>query len=363
MIRPMRAAVLAALVLFGAAGGMTDRTARGASVPLAHGAPSVADVPSLSVMTYNIKGLPWPVAWGREDALDRIADRLALLRRTGKGPQVVVLQEAFTGRAMRLARRAGYAHAVFGPDPMLANPTPATRDDAAYLADARWDRGEGAGKLTGSGLVLLSDHPVVGVDMMSFPDFACAGFDCLANKGVMIAHLRLPDGTMASVVNTHLNANKASGVGRPRALHAFARQADLMAGFIARHVPAGRPLVIAGDMNVGRYPDRQQAFFAPFARHAGLGFVAPGRAVAAVALRGAADLMPEHRDELATLAGNGKDWIFARGARVDRATVPFGEEADGPPLSDHYGHMATLRLSDAPHMAQAGQGGMAGGMN
>jgi hypothetical protein len=31
---------------------------------------------TLSVMTYNVKGLPWPVAWGRDGALDAIGQRL-----------------------------------------------------------------------------------------------------------------------------------------------------------------------------------------------------------------------------------------------------------------------------------------------
>src|SRR6478735_10191093 len=50
----------------------------------------------LSILTYNVHGLPWPIASNRSKSLRRIADRLAALRRMGLQPSIVVLQEAFT---------------------------------------------------------------------------------------------------------------------------------------------------------------------------------------------------------------------------------------------------------------------------
>ncbi len=45
----------------------------------------------------------------------------------------------------------------------------------------------------------------------------CAGFDCLANKGVMMVHVDLPglpEGL--DIVNTHMNARKAAKVPKSR---------------------------------------------------------------------------------------------------------------------------------------------------
>ena len=42
---------------------------------------------------------------------------------------------------------------------------------------------------------------------------ACAGFDCLANKGVLLARIAVPGMAQPlTVANAHLNARKAAGV-------------------------------------------------------------------------------------------------------------------------------------------------------
>ena len=51
--------------------------------------------------------------------------------------------------------------------------------------------GEGWGKLTGAGLHVLSDLPILDVKAAAYS--ACAGFDCLANKGVMLVRVALND--------------------------------------------------------------------------------------------------------------------------------------------------------------------------
>ena len=52
---------------------------------------AVEQAQALSVMTYNVNGLPWPIALGRDAALGRIADRLAGMRRAGRQPHIVLL--------------------------------------------------------------------------------------------------------------------------------------------------------------------------------------------------------------------------------------------------------------------------------
>ena len=295
---------------------------------------------TLSVMTYNVKGLPWPVAQGREEALERIASRLIALRRQHRQPHIILLQEAFTADAMALATRAGYRHSALGPDAATRSAAAASAADLAYLRRARWDRGEQLGKSLGSGLMILSDYPITRADRFAFPDFACAGFDCLANKGVVIAHIDAPGGPIG-VVNTHLNARTAAGVTIARSQQAYARQTELMARFVTRKVRPHERLILGGDMNIGRDPQRRQAFFAAFSGTRP-SFVAPDMGGARQAIGRTAS--GEDRHDLARAVRHGKDWLFARDAtgaamQVVGAQVPFGKEAEGKPLSDHFGYV------------------------
>lgn len=307
---------------------------------------------ALSVMTYNIRGLPWPVATGRSAALERIAGRLVALRRAGQQPHVILLQEAFSSEAQALAARSGYRHVAFGPDAALRSQASPDAADAAYLREARWDRGEAMGKSLGSGLIILSDYPIEATERLAFPDFACAGFDCLANKGVMIAHLAVPGAGRVAIVNTHLNARKAAGVAIARTQLAYRRQVALMTRFIAAHVPQGERLVLGGDMNIGGDPHRRAAFFGEFAS-ARLPFVAVTRGGA----QQAAERDDVAENDLLHSIGKGKDWLFARGAAGAGAMVlgahtPFGSEAQGEPLSDHVGYVVHYAMAqggaDAP---------------
>ncbi|WP_176593885.1 endonuclease/exonuclease/phosphatase family protein [Sphingobium sp. EM0848] len=302
---------------------------------------------ALSVMTYNIKGLPWPLALGRDDALAQIGQRLAAMRREGQQPHIVLLQEAFSAQAIATARRAGYRHVAFGPDSALRSGSRADAADIAYLEKARWDRGERMGKSLDSGLMILSDYPISRIDRMAFPDFACAGIDCMANKGVLIAHLAVPGMGPVSIVNTHLNARTAAMVPVERSQRAFGRQAALMARFIASHVPDGQAMILGGDMNIGSDRLRQGAFFTSF-HQSGLPFVAPALEGARQALaRSATDRGA--RPDLLHAVEHGKDWIFARNGdgapmAVVQAHVPFGSEGAGEPLSDHFGYVVHYQM-------------------
>ncbi len=303
----------------------------------------------LSAMTYNVNALPWPIALGREAALGRIAERLAAMRRAGEQPRLVLLQEAFTADASAIARRAGYRYVADGPDASLRSPELPGAADRLFLASARWDRGERSGKRLGSGLMILSDYPIVAIDRMSFPDFACAGFDCLANKGVMLARIRVPGMAQPLMVaNAHLNARKAAGVSIARTRQAYDRQVALMAAFVADRVRPGSPLLIGGDMNIGRDVGRARLFFGAFAQ-SGLAFVASRHGGLRQALEEAAWPDSRTQADLAHADVHGKDWLFARAADgrpmpIRAASVPFGTEPDGEPLSDHFGYMIDYAL-------------------
>lgn len=363
MFKPARALLFASLTALLAASSpsasLPSASAPGdlrrASLPAAS-----ADLP-LSIMTYNVMGLPWPVAFGRDEALGRIADRLAGLRAEGHQPHIVLIQEGFVADAAQFAQRAGYAHVASGPDRMMRSAFPTTANDQAYLRAARWDRGETLNKQLNSGLIILSDYPIVAVDRIAYPAFACAGFDCLANKGAMIAHLRVPGiDRPVAVVNTHLNARKAAGVSIARSLRAFDRQAGLLAGFVARHVPRDRTLLLGGDLNIGGDAHRIRTFFAHWNR-AGLNFVATSLGGSRQAKAQALLADPADRRDLDETVLRSKDWTFARAEDGAPMTVAAAQIAFGGPanqrLSDHVGYAIGYATPQARPVRFADAGG------
>lgn len=183
----------------------------------------------ISVLTYNVRGLPWPVAHGRAQALRAIGEELAELRRQGRQPDVVLLQEGFRGEIADLVRASGYAHWAQGPGR------------------------QGLRKFTGGGLHVLSDLPIRSA--VSAPYKACAGYDCLANKGVMLVRVEV-DGGLVDVVNTHMNSRRASRAAPAQAQAAHNRQTEELQAFLARHVAPDRPVLIGGDFNVKNAPER-----------------------------------------------------------------------------------------------------------
>jgi endonuclease/exonuclease/phosphatase family metal-dependent hydrolase len=301
---------------------------------------------TLSVLTYNVKGIPWPIARGRGPAMDRIAGRLRDLRRSGANPHIVLLQEAFSGDARAIGGEAGYRYRAEGPsasDVAVARPDGA---DEAFLAAASWRKGETQGKLLGSGLQILSDYPISSVHRMAWPAFACAGFDCLAEKGALIATVELPGApSPVDIVTAHLNSLNSSGVPEARSLYAYRRQAILLAGFIRRWHDPARPLVVAGDFNVHLSPRRRLALLP---RAAGWGGGPPVREALHVLARSGAPLPPDARSVLRL----GRDWqFFASGTRARLGPVGvrilFGPDAAGPALSDHVGYAASFRIGPA----------------
>ena len=143
----------------------------------------------LTVLSYNVAGLPWPVRWSRGAALDRIGTELAQLRAAGTAPHVVLLQEAFTARARRIGVAAGYPYAIAGPTVMPARRSLRRRE--RRFASRRWHKGEGSASSSVAGCT-YSEFPPRHSVASAFGADSCAGYDCLANKGVVITTLDLP---------------------------------------------------------------------------------------------------------------------------------------------------------------------------
>lgn len=294
----------------------------------------------LSVMTYNIKDLPWPVASGRDAAAEAIGARLAAMRARGVQPDVVLLQEAFGDEALAIGRIAGYAHTIAGPQQA---PTAAAPPLGRSFADAaQFIKGETSGSLMNGGLVILSDLPITRVERHAFPQGACAGFDCLAAKGVLIAWAAVP-GTKREValVDTHLNSRGSAHVPLERTDTAYAWQANRLRQLLAERIAPGTAVILGGDFNTGKIPARIASVATPL-------LAGPAPEVLPALLREGA-VATGDRAEAAGLVDRNKDKIIARSGKglrlvAERAWVPFGL-LERRPLSDHAGFVVDFAVA------------------
>jgi endonuclease/exonuclease/phosphatase family metal-dependent hydrolase len=306
--------------------------------------PTPAMIPHepLSILTYNVHGLPWPIVEDRSGDLARIGQRLALLRSKGEHPSVVVLQEAFTSQAARIGALGGYRFAALGPAASERDP-----NDATMQTGARFMKGETEGKWEGSGLRIFSDFPIVNVRRVAYTG-VCAGFDCLANKGALLVTLDVPGQGRVQVAATHLNSRAASGVPDERSLFAYRQQVEILDHFIRSQADPALPLIVAGDFNVGDADGRRPALLARAATWGALDGTLGNEALRACV----AEQKVDRPDEAAYIIRRSRDFQFfysGQAARLEpqQAVIPFGREANGTSLSDHYGFIVRYRLAAA----------------
>jgi endonuclease/exonuclease/phosphatase family metal-dependent hydrolase len=321
-------AVAAVLTLVG----MAEPRRVAAHEPIAlHAAPAAGPV---TILSYNVEGLPWPLTHGRTAAAEAIAAELRALHDHGAGPQVVAVQEAFGDAQKAIGTTAGYRYAAFGPDAALPGTPAASADEAAFLHAASFWHGETEGPHEDSGLAVFSDYPIAWVRRIAYPRFACAGYDCLANKGILAVALRVPGRTAPLVVvDTHLNARAASGVDDARSLYAYRHQVAVLRQFVAAIAPANPALVLAGDFNVGSDAARQQALATALYRDDGMTIAASEstcgaecRVIAPLPTMARAKTIVSYRGPIAAEGG----------------TIGFGTMTDGTRLSDHIGVMQSF---------------------
>ena len=225
-------------------------------------APSLLPPGEISVLTYNVKGLPWPVASGRPAALAGIGNRLARMRASGTAPQVVVLQEAFTPDARAIAQRAGYRYVAFGPS--QSDPRPAGRD---IVRSPDYWKGEGLGPALSSGLVIMSDYKLSGIRRTPFPAGACSGYDCLANKGILSAQLAVPGAPdPIEIITTHFNSGNPSGEPEQVSRVAYKEQMEALDDFASASERKRTIRIYAGDFNIGHSRGRL-AILAGYIKH------------------------------------------------------------------------------------------------
>jgi hypothetical protein len=263
----------------------------------ASGAPS--GMRGVSIMAYNVEGLPWPFAAGRPQAFAAIEQRLRHLHSLGEQPHVLVLEEAFTPSARAIGAAAGYRSVVVA----------------------------GSRTRFGSGLEIASDLPILHVKPFTY--HACAGFDCLAAKGAMLATVALPKGVRIQIAATHLNSHRASGSDDSDANRAYFAQIDALSRFIAINRDPTLPLLVVGDFNT--YPPVRREYL----RRESQTWKAQ-----------------DTLDRLGVDVRKGKDrQFFASGESAGLTpfgiSVPFGRDMDGTMLSNHIGYVVHYRLDPA----------------
>jgi len=234
---------------------------------------------TVSVLIYNVAGLPWPVGCGkksrdvddrgeripiacnRSSALKEIGDTLGQLRRRGAEPDIVLLQEAFVSAAAEIPVRGGYPNWVAGPGSRDLGSRYSERASREFIEERSFWKGEKLGKLQPSGLILASNFPIAVHYAHPFNQWECGGFDCLANKGLLVVELQIPGLPQnLALATTHYNARNSTGVSNERALLAHNLQVEETSAFLEELDKDSLPFIWGGDLNMRHAPDRIEYF-------------------------------------------------------------------------------------------------------
>jgi endonuclease/exonuclease/phosphatase family metal-dependent hydrolase len=213
---------------------------------------------TISVLTYNIEGLGWPARSGRAPSLAKIADHLAAARASRTAPDIVMVQEMFSGAAKKAVLGTGYPAIVSGPARTAKADDPVS---GKLPGRASVKRGETGFHLTGSGLAIASIYPFSLSRSQPYGRRSCAGIDCLSNKGIMLARIVIPGVPVPiDLYNTHMNSRGASKAPHARNLAAHERQSLEASRFVDRTHDDSLPMIFGGDFNMRRAQDRWDNF-------------------------------------------------------------------------------------------------------
>lgn len=305
----------------------------------------------ISVLTYNVAGLPWPIRSGTRRAMARI--RTAMDKAFAEQrPDILLLQEAFIPAATRLPGDVGYRNFVRGPTRLSRSTLELDRLETGFLKGRRRLKGERFMKVVNGGLVLGTDHRVEGNVVEPFRRRSCAGFDCLSNKGVMLTTIRLPDvPEPLYILNTHLNSRGSTGVSDERSLYAHQQQAREIREVLDRDWRGQGPLIYAGDFNARNAPDRFEFKDDQIPGEWAHRYCHENRAECVVTMSWDSD---EPWMDTQDLQG------YADGPRISVRPLAimalFDAPVDGRPLSDHDALLVLYRLGWTPDPADTEPG-------
>lgn len=274
------------------------------------------------IVSYNIFGAPFTGKKIRERA-PLIGQALA-----GLNADVIALQEAFEG-------------CVVGNEPKWVQ----SKLKFPYVARGPSRLGI---RCVGAGILILSRHPIVKTDRMSFKN--CAGSDCLAVKGVVFARIRHPIIGEIDVYNSHLNAGDH---GETRV-----KQVRQWLGFIQYHSGSGqRPIFLTGDLNGIPGTDEIVTLQQALDLHDSyLDHVTASAATDEIVRNGyTSDPVrnAHHLGRKGESSGKRLDYVFYRAApgRLDSirllgSRLVFDEIAyENKPLSDHFGVVTDVEIA------------------
>lgn len=298
-------------------------------------------LPLLRVLSFNINALPDLLKSGGQevDQYQRIAEILRERRAKGTHPQIVVLQEVFDNKASVIAETTGYAYVVKGPG----------RREASKKGKAHWSMRarktytnfDDPQKLTGSGLVILSDFPVLEAQHKAFDSDMCAGFDCLANKAIQMVRVAVPGlDRPLDIINSHFNSRRSAAAPKKLVFRAHQRQTETLEWFMHK-LDQGNPLVLAGDFNT-----REKARYRYFRERIDL----TDSAEACLAMDGTCVVDSGTKVEEVLYDTNDKHFFVGsdcHGLTPVHIVRNFTEMVNGKPLSDHLGYEVHYRVG--PH--------------
>ena len=300
----------------------------------ANAQPSAVD---LRVLSYNINGLPSPLKKGKAPHYARIAELLQERRARGTQPHIVLIQEAFDGKADIVAETTGYQYVLKGPG----------RKDASKRGQAHWTQKTRKAyasfsdpqKFLSSGLIILSDYPIVEARHKAFSSDACAGFDCLSNKSILLARVQVPGlDEPVDIINSHFNSRRSAKAPNKAVLKAHYRQTETLRWFLDK-INIGNATIVAGDLNTS-----QAERYSYFKKT--IGYRDAGEMCLELASN--CQLAAGTPPELVLYQTNDKHFYSdGNNARVRprRMERNFDEMLDGKPLSDHLGYEVTYTIT------------------
>ncbi|WP_262691388.1 endonuclease/exonuclease/phosphatase family protein [Kordiimonas aestuarii] len=290
----------------------------------------------LNVLSYNIQGLPSPLKSHKTPLFERIAAILRERRERGSQPQVVLLQEAFDSDASIIAETSGYSYVLKGPGRKARSEkgrvhwAMQTRKNYMSFSDPQ--------KITGSGLYILSDYPIVEAQHKAFDSDMCAGFDCLSNKAILLARIAVPGlDEPLDIINSHFNSRRSAKAPSRHVFRAHQRQTDTLSWFMDK-LCGGYPVIVAGDFNT-KQPERYEYFRNTIAVvDAAEDCLSAGPDCA---LRNAAE-----RDNVLYDTNDKQFFRPTDKYRIIPTYIErnFTEEVDGRPLSDHLGYEVEYKI-------------------
>ena len=171
--------------------------------------------PDISIMSYNIKMLPRGATFIKHHPVIRARVLPEVLMK--EGSDVIVFQEAFDGKAMRIMRR---------------------KLKAVYPYCAGWRNRRVITYKRAGGVLMFSKYPMKELESIAYRQ--CKGIDCAAKKGSLLVEVDHPKKKF-QLLGTHMQAGGGPEIKKD--------QHDEAGALLKRHEVKGIPQFAAGDFN------------------------------------------------------------------------------------------------------------------